>query len=104
MIRTFVLVLLMAAGFGMTAPAAQAHSWYPLSCCSENDCEPIPAGGIEETAGGFRVHYRSARFGMIDSFISSDLVKLSQDSNFHGCWQASARQPKVICFFAPFNV
>lgn len=32
---------------------ADAHSWYPDSCCSDKDCIPIPVEAIKVTPEGY---------------------------------------------------
>jgi hypothetical protein len=29
--------------------AADAHSWYPKECCSDNDCRPVPCAELTKT-------------------------------------------------------
>jgi hypothetical protein len=87
-----------------SAYAARAHSWYPNSCCSGMDCEPIPTSSVSQTARGFHVLYNSPRFGMIDEYIPMSTVRGSKDGNFHGCWRMKPMAPRNICFFAPMSV
>ncbi len=87
------LALAISAG----CSAAEAHSWYPWECCSENDCAPIPlAEAPREEGGGFtlvdgrRISYRE--------------LKPSPDGNWHLCeqkWPANARERKILCIYGP---
>jgi hypothetical protein len=98
----FVVVTAILAAIFVSKPAA-SHEWYPQSCCSGYDCEPIPIDGIVDTGSGFRVHYLSPRFGAIDEYVPRDKVRHSEDGSFHGCWRANKISPRAICFFAPVN-
>lgn len=97
------LGLSLAAGLCLASGNAQAHMWYPQSCCAGSDCEAIPIDGVMETATGYHVVYDSPRFGRIDETIPRDKARHSEDGSFHGCWRASTISPRTICFFAPVN-
>jgi hypothetical protein len=79
--------------------------WYPQSCCSLNDCEPVKVDFIEETSDGWHVRYVSDRMGEIDEFIKRGNERHSQDGGFHGCWRRSetAKNKRTICWFVPVN-
>jgi hypothetical protein len=104
-IRLAMAILLM----GGAARAESLHDvnnpahWYPSSCCSQRDCEPIPIDGITETRSGWKVHYVSVRFGAIDEMIPLGEARHSQDGGFHGCWRRDPTKPRTICFFVPLN-
>jgi hypothetical protein len=100
-----VLVLLPAACMWSLSniPSAKSHSWYPLSCCSEQDCEPIPIDAVMVTTNGFHVTYMSPRFGYIDEEVPRTSVRHSEDGSYHGCWRKNNMSPRSICFFAPLN-
>lgn len=97
------IITILSVGDILSGPA-EAHSWYPQSCCSDQDCEAIPIDGIVETNNGYRVTYLSPRFGAIDEYIPRNTVRLSEDGSFHGCWRKDKSSPRRICFFAPVNV
>lgn len=131
-IRAALAVLLVAAasqvfaqdGFydGRSLPDAEHDSnapghWYPANCCSRRDCEPIPIDGIEETKSGWRVHYVSAKLGVIDEIVPRRHARVKpneHDGGFHGCWRKNypshvgAPGPKpsgrMLCFWYPVNV
>lgn len=89
----------------MFAPVSAAHSWYPRSCCSDQDCEMVPASGIEQVSQGYHVRYVSPIFGEINEEVPSTYVRGSQDMNYHACWKKTTLfPPRIICFFAPLNV
>ena len=77
MIRT---VLLAAVAVFVLAPRAQAHSWYPVGCCSNHDCEMVPAAAVTQRPTGYDVRYISSRFGPINESIPMGMVRSSQTS------------------------
>jgi hypothetical protein len=100
----FPYVVIVAALAAVLAPkSTAAHSWYPQSCCSNQDCEAIPIDGIIDTGNGYHVIYLSPRFGPIDEFVPRDKARYSEDGGFHGCWRPNKISPRTICFFAPVN-
>lgn len=93
--RLLYALVLLALGL-LVADATRAHEWYPLECCSERDCAPIPPP--KEASGGWvlpdgrRVLYKDA--------------KPSPDGRFHLCesqWQTEKKDRTVLCFFAPIG-
>ena len=73
--------------------AALAHSWYPVSCCSERDCRALIeeiGETVTEFAGGWKLWDGRT--------IARQIVKLSPDRQFHLCETPSHR---ILCFFAP---
>jgi hypothetical protein len=70
-----------------------AHSWYPVSCCSEQDCRPL-AEDNGETVTEFEHGWR-----LWDGrIIARGIAKLSPDRQFHLC---ETRTKTILCFFAP---
>ncbi|KAB1074307.1 hypothetical protein [Methylobacterium planeticum] len=65
-----------------------AHSWYPLVCCSDEDCAPVE--DVEQVKGGYRTH---------GYFIPTAEARPSQDARYHLCHHAG----RLICFFVPLN-
>ena len=54
-----------------------AHSWYPISCCSGEDCRPVPCEQLTELAnGGYR---------WLDYIFTKDQVHSSLDQFCHVC-------------------
>jgi hypothetical protein len=33
----------------LTMSGADAHSWYPKECCSDDDCKPVPCAELTKT-------------------------------------------------------
>ena len=95
--RTAWLGPMLAIAVGSSA--AEAHSWYPGECCSDNDCAPIPlVESPREEGGGFtlvdgrRVSYRD--------------LKPSPDGRWHLCeqkWPANTRERKILCIYGPIG-
>jgi hypothetical protein len=73
--------------------AALAHSWYPASCCSEQDCRPLvedKGETVTEAEDGWRL--------WDGRVIARGIAKLSPDRQFHLC---ETRTKTILCFFAP---
>jgi hypothetical protein len=87
---TFRHAVLTAALWAVFSCPAQAHSWYPLECCSERDCAPLDARKVTETEAGY----------LLDTgeFIERKKARFSPDEDFHICRFPSGG---VICFFVP---
>jgi hypothetical protein len=70
-----------------------AHSWYPVSCCSEQDCRPLvedKGETVTEAENGWRL--------WDGRIIARGIAKLSPDRQFHLC---ETRTKTILCFFAP---
>jgi hypothetical protein len=88
LVRSIVLTSLV-----LEASSALAHSWYPVSCCSERDCRPLveeKGETVTESEGGWRL--------WDGRIIARGIAKLSPDRQFHLC---ETRTKTVLCFFAP---
>lgn len=70
---------------------AQAHSWYDASCCSGQDCAPIPMRAVTVTPEGYHVRLTSAEHPhvpqgvVLERVFGDDDIRLSQDGQFHAC-------------------
>jgi hypothetical protein len=74
-------------------PAARAHDWYPVSCCSDKDCRPLADAKGESVLETF------AGWVLWDGrVITRDAAKVSPDGKFHLCENPSKQ---ILCFFAP---
>ena len=90
--RWHVVALCSVVGL-LSSASAKAHSWYPLSCCSEKDCRAlIEAEGeiVSETAEGWRL--------WDGRLVKRGTAKPSPDGKFHLC---EARSRSILCFFVP---
>ena len=66
-----------------------AHSWYPLECCSEKDCQPVACKDLLEQADGSFL-YQGMKF-------TKDMIKPSLDQFCHVCFLEGAKTP--LCIF-----
>lgn len=84
---------LIAGLLGLACPAAApAHSWYPIECCADRDCEPLDAGIVEEGPAGFVL----TRTG---EFVARAAARPSRDEHFHLC--RSRTSGALLCLFVP---
>ena len=92
--RLFVAVLLLSG-------PAFAHSWYPLECCSERDCFPVPVSDVRVIKGGWQLHD--------GTIIEHAEARPSPDGRFHVCRRQDGKGPLIrmhkapACFWAPIN-
>lgn len=73
--------------------SGEAHDWYPLWCCSEQDChELLDERGetVLEVPYGFKL--------WDGRLIKRETAQLSPDAKFHLC---ERKDKSIICFFAP---
>lgn len=83
----------------LPAPSAHAHSWYPASCCSNQDCQPVDASEIRSTPTGWQV----APTGEVIPY-GDHREQVSQDGAFHRCsrhFVDPAAEDRTICLFVP---
>ena len=95
--KPFVLAAALTVAI---STAALSHSWYPASCCSGRDCQPLPIDHVVETRDGWHIKTCSpTRPICIDGFVARGKEKVSQDGGYHVCFNAS----RIICLFVPVN-
>ena len=81
------------------ASNAIAHSWYPLRCCSDNDCGKItkmivlPNGDMDIT---IHVITSSREFDIQAIFPSDFLMEKSEDGDNHACIIEYNNTPKCL--------
>jgi hypothetical protein len=94
-----VLVLLFAAACAAMSEA-DAHSWYPKECCSNQDCMPVDQVGANAD-GGAMVFVGSRRIP-IPSYLRA---RSSPDGRTHICFRTVTSEEGSfiwpICFFRP---
>ncbi len=78
-------------GLCLAVFSAQAHSWYPPSCCGQNDCHPIPCEEINEPKSGV-LEWNGHLF-------SGDKIKPSEDGKCHACIFDNGLVHHPICIF-----
>lgn len=84
--------LALALSVLLAAPAA-AHDWYPLECCSGQDCHPIACDQLEEIDQG---RIRDIGTGTI---YSRDQIRPSLDGQCHVCTAGGFKRGAPICVF-----
>jgi hypothetical protein len=103
------LSLLSALSIALCGPAiyvgpdtAAAHDWYPVNCCSGNDCfQVIDEKIIEDLGNGVY------RVGPVTQLVQGSDVKVSQDGQWHICtpgWPIGkplAPETRIRCLFVP---
>jgi hypothetical protein len=93
MARVLGIGVTLAAFGAFGSPAALAHDWHPLSCCSAKDCRP------SADAMGESVLASLAGWELWDGrVITRNTAKVSPDGKFHLCEIPSR---KILCFFSP---
>jgi hypothetical protein len=77
--------------------AAKPQGWsYPLSCCSNFDCKPVPDGYVEERAEGYVLGS-----GEVVAY-NDKRIRNSPDGEFHWCaHQSGVDAGRTICLFVP---
>lgn len=69
---------------------AGAHSWYPMNCCHDQDCHPVPCDQLVETPDGY----------IFDGVTFSKLNEQpSQDRHCHVCIMGSGSARRGLCVF-----
>lgn len=96
--RRLILAVLAFAG---ALCVALAHSWYPIECCSEKDCFPVPVERVKTAPGGWVLED--------GTFIAFRDARPSPDGRYHLCRYndgagALITVPgKPTCFWAPMG-
>jgi hypothetical protein len=96
--RKTLKILLIAATLAAALPA-EAHSWYPMECCSGQDCREadtvteLPDGSAKVQAGD-------------DTIVVPRSLKrrMSPDGHYHLCYRKWRDSTVVHCFFEPGQV
>lgn len=80
---------------------AIAHSWYPLSCCSEKDCFPVEESDVKVTREGYRLKD--------GTLIPYSAARPSPDGLYHVCRYQDGKgalirlEGQPACFWAPMG-
>ena len=95
--RAFVLLLaalaMIMAAHLITRPVS-AHNWYPVGCCSGNDCFPIKETDLEAIPNGYRIKSSGLT-------ATGGQVHRSEDGRFHICTIGGKPDDKPRCLFEP---
>lgn len=75
--------------------SAEAHAFYPPSCCGGQDCAPIPDGSVKYTSAGWLIIETGETIPFADA-------QISHDQHFHRCKiTLYPEKTRKGCFFAP---
>ena len=87
-----------AAILAIWASAAQAHDWYPLSCCSDQDCFPAE---LTATADGWRIESSGEVVPYDDPRIKQfpELAPAEAREKPHACHIGGDTTARAICVF-----
>ena len=77
----YIAVLVVWVGLLMLPPGAPAHEWYPLECCSDQDC--APADSVERRDDGSYVVVSRGMSAVIPANYSN--WRKSPDGRIHVC-------------------
>jgi hypothetical protein len=93
------LALLLSL-FAAELTAALAHSWYPHSCCNDQDCGPVDL--VMQEPDGTYVLWRGGLYVLVPR---SFPIQVSQDSRAHVCISQDFHtgEAEVSCVFLPAN-
>lgn len=101
MTRTITLILALS-----TTPV-MAHDWYPIECCSGQDCAPIPDTAVAVLPdGSYRVVLKPGDHPLVMYEISRVFratdrgLRWSHDAGYHACVAGGS----ILCFFIPGGV
>lgn len=97
-----ITAIVLAVMFGIDTGPANAHDWYPVNCCSGNDCfQVIEEDIIQDLGNGVY------KVGPVEKLVSGSNVKVSQDGQWHICtpgWPIGkplAPETYIRCLFVP---
>jgi hypothetical protein len=69
----------------------QAHDWYPMECCHDKDCHPVPCDEITMTGDFYRWHGFN---------FPASIVQPSPDGACHVCiGESGFTKPRPRCLF-----
>lgn len=75
-VMSSIIPIVCASFFLVQSSIVLAHHWYPLECCSGQDCKPVDCLELKETGKGIK--YKDITF-------TKDMIKPSQDLQCHVC-------------------
>jgi hypothetical protein len=99
-----VVALSLSAGIALALgtfvsgpPRALAHSWYPVRCCSGQDCRKVDR--IETLPDGDAVFHA----GSISVVVAAEFLRLpSEDNDTHICvYRVGSGEYRPRCIFVP---
>lgn len=76
-----------------------SHSWYPMECCSEKDCEIIEDGKVIDMPEGYLFPNGQT--------VPHNMVRRSPDGKYHWCLLSGTgsiiKSEDKYCVFIPFG-
>lgn len=91
--------LLMAFWASGPAPAG-AHDWYPVACCSDQDCVPVDGEvDVSASAEGWVIHATGEVIAYDDRRIRTTPADVG--ASYHRCSMGGKPQGRTICLFVP---
>lgn len=109
----FVVVAawLMALLVSVWASVAEAHDWYPISCCHQRDCFPLAFDEVEITQEGYKlpsgeiIPFDKARQSPDEHDNAGEKYHMctpqgTRDETVRRTWDSKTKQSKP-CFWAP---
>lgn len=92
--RLLALFLLVIPSIALAHEAPSGWT-YPLYCCSNQDCRPIPDASVKEGKDGY-----SLPSGEVLPY-SDSRIRHSPDGLYHWCSADGENTGKTICLFVP---
>ena len=88
------LIIISVAAWLAGMLGSVAHDWYPLWCCSDNDCR-----ALSEEKGEMVVEELNGWRLWDGRLIRRENSRPSPDQKYHLCEEPTTKA--IICFFAP---
>ena len=96
------LAMLLLLGTQVFAHMAPSGWKYPLECCSNMDCAPVPAKSLRFTPSGVEVRLTPDMHKMVTGpsiwIVPYKDMKPSPDGEAHAC---ISRKQRMLCLFVP---
>jgi hypothetical protein len=86
-----LFIMAMTRSYGHQAPSGWT---YPLECCSNQDCKPIPSRLVFESKEGFDIAPSEG-----GGFVPRGKERVSPDGEYHLC--RSQYSGTILCLFVP---
>jgi hypothetical protein len=93
MMHRIAPTILLALAAAAAPSLALAHSWYPLECCSGQDCHPVPCETLRENRDG------SLTYTPTSNDFEARKIRPSQDAHCHICTSSPDGRGYAYCAF-----
>lgn len=94
-IYAVALFLALVFLFVLFTPA-RSHDWYPVECCSGQDCRPVSAASVRAGPQGYVLQSSGETVGYGDA-----RIRVSPGEHFHWCNAGGTTRGHTICLFVP---